>query len=481
MSTMRANNRFPSQIKYIVGNEAAERFSFYGMRAILMVFMTTSLMLPKDIATERYHLFVGACYLLPLFGAWLSDRFLGKYRTIIYLSLVYCLGHLCLALFENETGLYWGLALIALGAGGIKPCVSSHVGDQFNESNKHLLDKIFSIFYFSINFGAFFSQLLIPVLFAKYGPSVAFGVPGILMALATLIFWMGRNEFVHVPPTGKTGAVGFMPIFAYALTHISARKKGQPFLHTALARFSKADVEGAQAAFDVFKVFLTVSVFWALFDQNGSSWVLQAQQMDLNLFGMQLEASQVQAINPILVMLMVPLFNFGLYPLIERMGLKLTPLRKMSAGMLIAALSFVAVAIIQQWIDAGQKPSILWQFVAFFFLTASEVLISITGLEFAYTQAPRSMKSTIMSFWLLTVFAGNMLTAYVAHSNPFQGAAFFWFFAALMFVVALVFVWSASRYKVREYIEPSHPSPSGKSGAKPILPHEVEVAAVGNT
>ena len=124
--------------------------------------MTTYLMVPQAEAKATYHLFVSACYLLPLLGAYLSDRFLGKYRTIMLLSLVYCAGHGVLAMFESKAGMYAGLALIALGSGGIKPCVSAYVGDQFTESNKHLVKKVFDLFYWSINFGSFFSSLLIP-------------------------------------------------------------------------------------------------------------------------------------------------------------------------------------------------------------------------------------------------------------------------------------------------------------------------------
>ena len=453
---------FPPQIKYIVGNEACERFSYYGMRAILVVFMTKHLQLAAKDATSTYHLFASACYLLPLLGSFLSDRYLGKYKTIMLLSIVYCLGHLTLALFETEYGLYWGLGLIALGSGGIKPCVSAHVGDQFNETNSHLLQKVFDLFYFAINFGAFFSSLLTPIVLVKYGPSWAFGIPGILMAIATVWFWMGRKHYVHVPPTGRDTA-GFMPVFFYSLMNLGRKKPGQEFFDIALAKYSQEEVEGAKAAAGIFKVFITVSVFWALFDQNGSTWVLQAEKMDLNVLGMKLEASQIQALNPILVMLLVPVFSFGIYPAVEKfLGIKITPLRKMSAGMVLAAASFAMVALIQRWIDAGQTPSIAWQIPAYVILTCSEVMVSITGLEFAYTQAPRAMKSTIMSFWLLTVFVGNMLTAWIAKVNVFQGAAEFDFFTVLMFAVSLVFVYSASRYKVRNFVEKATVLPMGE-------------------
>ncbi len=449
---MTRTHNFPPQIKYIVGNEACERFSYYGMRAILTVFMVSQLAMPKHEATAVYHHFVSACYFTPLLGAWLSDRFWGKYRTIMTLSIVYCLGHLVLSMFETKTGIYFGLGLVALGAGGIKPCVSAHVGDQFTDKNKELIPKIFDIFYFAINFGSFFSTLLTPWVLVKYGPSWAFGIPGILMAVATVVFWLGRKRFVNVPPTGKTGKSGFMPIFLAALA--GKRAARGDFFSAALSKYSADEVEGARAAKDIFKVFATVSVFWALFDQHGSSWVLQAQQMNLNFLGIQFEASQISALNPIMVMVLIPIFAKGVYPFIEKTyGYAMTPLRRMSGGMVITASSFAAAALIQTTIDAGVVPSIGWQFIPYLLITIAEIMVSITGLEFAYTQAPRQMKSTIMSFWFLTVFAGNELTAWVSEINKFQGASFFWFFAALMLSFSGLFIWSASRYKVREYLE----------------------------
>ena len=455
MMTTTKTAGFPPQIKYIIGNEGCERFSYYGMRAILTVFMVSHLAMPKNEATAVYHLFVSACYFTPLLGAWISDRFWGKYKTIMTLSIVYCLGHLVLALFETKTGIYFGLGLIALGSGGIKPCVSAHVGDQFTDKNKELVPKIFDIFYFAINFGSFFSTLLTPWVLVKYGPSWAFGIPGILMAIATVVFWRGHRYYVNVPPTGKTGKPGFLSILFAAIN--GKRKKGGDFLSAAEGKYAPDDVEGARAALGIFKVFATVSVFWALFDQHGSSWVLQAQQMNLNFLGIKFEASQISALNPIMVMALIPIFSKGVYPFVESaFGWKMTPLRRMSGGMVIAASSFAAAALIQSAIDAGGVPSIGWQFIPYLLITVAEIMVSITGLEFAYTQAPRSMKSTIMSFWLLTVFAGNMLTAYVSDINVFKGAMFFYFFAALMGAVSLLFIWTAMRYKVRDYFQDEH-------------------------
>ncbi len=443
---------FPPQIKYIVGNEACERFSFYGMRAILTVFMVNHLMMPKNEASAAYHWFVSACYFTPLLGAYISDRYWGKYKTIMTLSVVYCAGHGVLAMFDGKTALYWGLGLIALGSGGIKPCVSTHVGDQFSEKNKHLIQKIYDIFYFAINFGSTFSTLLIPWVLVKYGPSWAFGIPGILMAVATVVFWRGHPQYVNVPPTGKTGKPGFLAILWAAI--IGKRKPGGDFFSAAQSKYSAEDVEGARAVKDVCKVFATISIFWALFDQHGSSWVLQAEQMNLNSLGVKWEASQISALNPIMVMALIPLFAKFVYPWIEKtFKFPMTPLRRMSGGMVVAATSFVSAALIQVVIDHGGHPSVAWQFISYLLITIAEIMISITGLEFAYTQAPRAMKSTIMSFFFLTITAGNALTAKIDEWNKLQGATFYWFFAGLMAFVSVIFIYTAYHYKVREYIE----------------------------
>ena len=413
----------PSGIPYIIGNEAAERFSFYGMRTILVVFMTQYLMgvdgqlapMSEEDAKGWYHLFVSAVYLTPLLGAILSDVWLGKYRTILLLSLVYCGGHLALALDETRLGLAIGLGLIALGAGGIKPCVSAHVGDQFGWSNRQLISRTFGWFYAAINVGAFVSTLLTPWLLKHYGPHWAFGVPGVLMALATLLFWMGRNRFVHVPPAG--------PEFL--------REALRP---ASLRIFARLMV-----------IYLFVAMFWALFDQTGSSWVLQAREMDRNLFGVEILPSQIQAANPLLVILLIPLFSYVIYPALERV-MRLTPMRKVAMGFFLAAGAFAISSLAQERIDAGGSPSILWQLLAYLVLTSAEVMVSITALEYSYTQAPRTMKSFIMALFMLSVSVGNLFTSGVNFfiQNPdgsllLEGAGYFWFFSSLMLGTAVLF------------------------------------------
>jgi POT family proton-dependent oligopeptide transporter len=449
------DNKFPPQIKYIVGNEACERYSYYGMRSILTVFMIQVLLFQEAKATSVYHLFAGVCYLTPLLGAWISDRIWGKYKTILYLSLVYCLGHAVLAIWETEMGLYAGLGLIALGSGGIKPCVSAHVGDQFKSNQQHLMQKIYELFYFMINFGSFFSTLITPWTLKEYGASVAFGIPGVLMFIATFIFWLGRNQFVHIPPT-KSDGHGLVHVVKSAFKNGKNRVAGMSFLDAAIKDHSQEQIDAVKAVFDIAKLFAAISVFWALFDQHGSSWVIQAMNMDLMFMGVQFEASQIAAWNPIMVMGLIPFFSFVVYPFFERMGIKMTPIRRMTWGMFISAISFLLIGVIQIWMDSSaDKVNVMWQFFPYLVITMAEVMISITGLEFAYTQAPRSMKSSIMSVFLLTVFFGNLITAYVSEINfyPVASTGYFMFFAVLMALFSLVFWWMGRKFKVKNYME----------------------------
>ncbi|MEO0413778.1 MAG: POT family MFS transporter, partial [Verrucomicrobiota bacterium] len=391
------SEKMPPGIPYIIGNEAAERFSFYGMKAILTVFMFKYLWLMDDTpstplsgaqASEYQHLFTSFVYLTPILGALIADIFFGKYRTIIWLSIVYCLGHGALALMGFSGPAAWwlvaGLGLICVGSGGIKPCVSAHVGDQFGKQNRHLLTKVFNYFYWSINLGAFTSSLLTPWLLKWYGPHWAFGIPGVLMTLATIVFWLGRGRFIHVPAGGGE--------FAREL-------------------FSR---DGLKALLKLFVVYIFIMIFWALFDQSASSLVLQADDMNLNWLGIEWLPSQIQSVNPILVLTFIPLFTFVLYPAINRV-FPLTPIRKIMIGLFLTAASFVILAKVQEQIDPGNNPSIGWQFLAYAVLTAGEVMVSIVGLEFSYTQAPKKMKSFVMALFLLTVTGGNLVTAGVNH------------------------------------------------------------------
>jgi len=519
----------PKGIPYIVGNEAAERFSFYGMKTILMVFMTqflltstgTAAYMTETEAREWVAWFVASAYFFPVIGAIIADAVLGKYRTILLLSWLYCAGHLALAMMdlppkglqatmEPKSWLMAGLFLIALGSGGIKPCVSAHVGDQFGETNKHLLTRVFGWFYFSINFGSFFSTLLTPWLLDRYGAGWAFGVPGILMAIATIVFWMGRHKFVHIPARG----MGFVR---------------ETFSGEGLVTIRKLAL-----------IYAFVAIFWALYDQTGGAWIMQAQQMDRNFLGVEWMESQVQAINPLLILIFIPLASYVVFPLVGRV-FTLTPIRKIGIGFFLTVAAFSISATAEERIAASQaqfrvtvdaaiargdvdvartvaalqderlnavaaalvaasgmregapaeqqapadmsamakalteggivisasgaveraaRPTIAWQLLAYVVITAAEVLVSITCLEFSYTQAPPQMKSFIMSLYLLSVSAGNVIIALVNRftkdadgNSTLVGADYYWFFTAMMAVAAVLFIVVGLLYRPRDYMQ----------------------------
>lgn len=424
----------PPGIPYIIGNEAAERFTFYGLKGVLVVYMTMTMgglpdPLKEDEAKGWFHLFVASVYFFPILGGIISDALWGKYTTIIRLSCVYTLGCMAVAGIQTRTGLFLGLLLIAIGSGGIKACVAAHVGDQFGRANSHLLAKAFGWFYFSVNAGSSFSTWFVPIWLKEYGPKVAFGIPAALMAFATLIFWLGRNKFIHVPPGGKD------------------------FVRETFS------LEGIKSIASLFIVYLFVAVFWALWDQSSGAWVLQAAKMDLNLFGYNLEPAQVQTANPILILLFIPLFSYLIYPAIDKV-FPLTALRKIGIGLWVTALAFVACAFVEARIVAGEKPSVWWQILAFVILSAGEVMVSITCLEFSYTQAPKRMKSLIMAVFYLSITLGNTFTSAVNFliinpdgSSKLPGATYYWFFTGLMAAAAFIFVFVALKYQVRNYTQ----------------------------
>ena len=501
--------------------------------------------------------------------------------------------------------------------GGIKPCVSANVGDQFTEKNGHLVPRVFQIFYFIINFGSFFSTILTPIIKTRFGPEIAFGIPGVFMGLATLIFFLGRKRFVKLPPKpgGKVGMLdvlvacllfspvvaiilavfveghkyvhpspvlargaedaialgkpsadylveylsgytahlavsswpyfavaavlfavaflvfnerqklakddGFLAVVVYAVKNRRQRKPGEGFFDVARGPFGDEAAEGPPAVLRVMKVFVMVMFFWALFDQKASTWVKQAALLERDvvlpmwtarfllaatiagaLYGVvwlmtwvsnrplsakltravlgsmaatgvaalvvdlvhqgtmkvTIAAQHMQALNPLLVMMIIPGLNVLVYRPLAARGREPKPLTRMSVGMFLAAVAFALSAVLQMQIEAaalaGAKVHVLWQFGQYFMITTAEVLLSVTGLEFAYTQAPRRMKSTIMGFWLLGSTFGNVLVAFLSPLQQVLALSdFFWLFTGLMIIAAMAFTTLARSYKEKTYLQ----------------------------
>lgn len=464
----RSIGKIPRAVPFIIGNEFAERFSFYGMRSILAVFLVHQFFSHENSVEANAHsnsinhMFSTLVYATPLLGAILADWFFGKYRVILIGSLIYTIGHFLLSMFDTSlAGFQTGLIIIAFSAGAIKSCVSANVGDQFDHSNQHLMSTIYSWFYFSINAGSMVSLFLIPLIYDKFGASWAFGVPGILMALATVIFFSGSKSYVKLPAKGINKA-NFVSVSFYAMIW-SFRKKeaGKAAWAYAEDKYGIEKVDGIKAVWRIMAVFAFIPIFWSLWDMNSAEWVLQSTQLNLSLgvFGWHILPSQIQTVNAVFLLVMIPLFNFLLYPLAEKLGLKLTPLRKIGFGLLVTAFSFVIIALLQEKVDKGLHPSVWWQILAYVILSAGEVLVSLVGLEYAYTQSPVSMKSTMTAIWYFTYSVGSFFNTVVNNSIAnhgyfarYTGASFFWLFVGICLGFFVIFLFVSPRLREKAYL-----------------------------
>ncbi len=407
--------------------EFAERASFYGMRAILTLYMIDELSFTRADAGTIMSLFVAAAYFLPLLGGFIADRYLGKYWTIVGFSIPYILGHVILG-FEERIFLYIALVLLAMGTGVIKPNISTLMGntyDLFRPGQTLLRSQAFAMFYFAINVGAALSQISMPWLRTNYGYAIAFLFPAALMVVAFAIFASGKGYYAP----------------------------------DVISREPKPPEERAQqwaVLQRLFALFLLVTFFWAIFDQSGTTWIFFARDhLELSLFGVAVDPDQVQALNPVFIMLFLP-FVTWMWSVLDRRGIKVRATDKLLVGFLLTALTMgIHVVAAYLAIDSGAKVSLWWQVIAFLVITIAEILISVTGLELAFTAAPKNMKGFVTACWLLTVGCANLfINAPVTRLYPGKEGGLQFptptsYFAALtvtMLVVSAVFVYVAKGF-----------------------------------
>lgn len=360
------NEKYPKIVFLIIINEFCERFSFYGFRTILYIFFTSFLKLEKDTATALYHAFICLCYFTPIFGAILADGFIGLYKTILYLSMVYAGGEVILTLTSmgplgapNLYGPLIGLILAAIGTGGIKPCVSAFGGNQFKPTQNKYLASFFSLFYLSINIGSTIGTLITPVLrsdikcFGDDCYPLAFGLPAILMIVSVVVFLIGTPYYIRDKPKGKDNVIlQTGGCIYYALRNTISYKKDlrdkkEHWLDYAEGQYSSKMIADVKVLVKVVTVFLPLPLFWALYDQQASRWTSQAQQLSGIIGSWTVKPDQFQAVNPILIVAMVPFFDMLVYPAFKKVGLLQGLLQRMSVGMVLTILSFLVSAFLE--------------------------------------------------------------------------------------------------------------------------------------
>jgi POT family proton-dependent oligopeptide transporter len=423
----------PTGFWFFFWGELAERSCFYGMRAILFLYMVQQLGFSDDNAGSINYLFIAACYFLPLIGGYVADNFFGKYWTIVGFSLPYIIGQLFLCFDSGQIlgidpryFLFVSLALLAMGSGVIKPNISTLMGltyDQYRPGQTQLRSDAFSFFYWAINIGACLSSSIMPRLRDLYGYHIAFLFPAVLMALALGLFALGKRFYAHE-----------------VITRVHKTPEERRLQWAVLGR--------------LFGVFLVITFFWMIFDQSSATWIRFARDdFDLSLgfhvpfLGDRLAPDQLQALNPLFIVVLLPFISVGLWRLLARVGLTMRPTDKMLVGFLLTAAGMGVMAVAGVLVAQGHKVSIWWQVGTYFLITVAELCISPVGLELAFTAAPKSMKGFITGCFLLTVFFGDILNSVVTRLyGPLGPARYFGLMTAVLLLVTVVFVFVARQF-----------------------------------
>lgn len=416
----------PPAFWFIFWGEFAERCSYYGMRVILPLYLTIGLHYADTKAAPIFYWFKMACYLLPLLGGYLADRFFGKYWTIVGFSVPYVLGHFILGIGTTTT-LFIALALLAGGSGVIKPNISTLMGqtyDQKRPGQEQLRSAAFLWFYFSINIGSLLSVLAVPIIRNKYGYATAFQFPAWIMLAALIVFASGKPFYAPDP------------VLRTELTPEERRERWQT-----LGRL-----------LGIFGLFV---FFFVGYEHADSIWVFFTRDyvnLRVPLIGRTIMPDQLQFLNPLCVVICVPLFGWTFRKL-DPEAKVITARRKIFAGFLFAAAAPALLALAGKLAHpGGPKISLGWVAGALILLTVGEVLLYGTGLELAYAAAPKSMKSFVTACFLLTSTLGNFVNVWFARlyggsltdppalRGPLSPAAFFGWTALITLAAAIAFL-----------------------------------------
>lgn len=359
------------------------------MKAILLLYMTKQLHMSDQSAGSALSWFKTGVYVLPLLGGLIADRMLGRYWTIVGFSIPYILGHFILGI-EEQWALFCALVLLAGGSGVIKPNISTLMGltyDQQRPGQEQLRASAFMWFYFAVNIGAFLSQTALPFLRDKFGYIVAFQFPAWFM-------------------------VGALAAFAAGKKYYAVEKNDQRQL--SLTEL----IEQLKLLRPLFAIFFFIIFFWVVYEQNDTQWILFVRDHvnlpKLPIIDWQIEADYLQWINPLLVVIFVPIFN-GAFKRIDPHAQTITPIRKMLVGFVLttAAVGLMTIAG-NLATEIQQKVSLAWYVAAFSTLTVGEILIFGTGLEMAYAYAPPQIKSLITACFILTAGIANFVNTILA-------------------------------------------------------------------
>lgn len=471
----------------ILITETVERFAYFGFRAVLVLYFVHSLNFTEETAIALYAYVTSLAYASPMLGAFLADAYLGRYKTILCFGWIYAVGLSILTvgafvednLVRKRALSFCGLFFFCMGTGGIKPCVSSFGADQVasmergpgetaidvesgSSSSSERVRAFFASFYFCINLGAVTSIAVIPIVKYHFGFGAAFLLPTIFIITAMLTFLSKRKDYVHHIPgqDGKSLSTTFA-VCIWVVRKELARTwmcrvfpgvipKRSPISGLDDEEDTNQQLNDAKQALRVLPIMIMFPMFWMLYDQQSSVWTLQATRMKLH----GLQAEQLIVVNPVEIMIFIPLFDRLIYPALEDLGVNTSHLSRMRWGMFLTAVAFSISGFLEFWIQNSEEKSVsvFWQLPQITILAVAEIFVSVTGLEFAYAMSPERLKAFIMGIYLVMTAIGNFFGA-LLYSSVFQDlnrAFVMQICAGLMLCNLMVFCWVGKVWEKRK-------------------------------
>ncbi|XP_009780466.1 protein NRT1/ PTR FAMILY 8.1-like [Nicotiana sylvestris] len=476
---------------YILGNECSERLAYYGMSTNLVLYFKNQLHQHNATASKNQSNWSGTCYVMPLLGAFLADSYLGRYWTIAIFSIIYVFGMTLLTISASVPGLkptcyekdkchatngqtsvfFIALYLVALGTGGIKPCVSSYGADQFDDADpieRNHKNSFFNWFYFSINVGALVASSLIVWIQQDIGWGWGFGVPAVAMALAVVSFFSGTRLYRYQKPGGSPLTRICQVVVASFRKYRVALPADKSLLHETAAEaesaiqgsrklahtnelcfFDKAavklesdensgsinnwrlctvtQVEELKSVIKLLPIWATGIIFSTVYNQMSNMFVLQATYMDTHLGKFRIPEASLSVFDTVAVILWVPIYDRMLIPFVRKFtGHKngLTQLQRMGTGLVISVFAMVSAAIVEvvrlgivrrhNYYNTTNVPmSVFWQIPQYMIVGCAEVFTFIGQLEFFYDQAPDSMRSLCAALSLTTTALGSYVSSFL--------------------------------------------------------------------
>lgn len=484
----------------ILVTELCERLTYYSVVANMVLFCTSELNFSSEQASVVTLVFSGTVYLIPVFGGYVADSLAGKYNTILGAGLIYVLGLFLLPAsavdyrkwfggdedlsIEARKGYFFsGLVFVAIGTGGIKANVGPFGAQQVDDLGADAVQSFFNWFYWFINAGAVVAYSGVAYVQQEVGFDFGFLIPLISMIIALIIFMAAKSKYKHTPAGGSilTKSCGVCCQSINGCNNPSWQHAEQS--HGGL--YNVEMIEGVKAVLRVLPVFILVIIYWAVYSQMSTSLFLQSERMDISVGGAKLPAAMLNIFNTIIILILIPIMDRIVYPLLAKYGKSPTHLQRIGIGMILAAMAMLYSGILEiirkndirdngyitQTLSKDEfnasKISMFAQIPEFAFIGSSEVFASISGLEFAYTQAPQFMQGLIMGLFLMTSGLGSYVASLIVAivgawrrdeasdwfpKEPNNGHLEYLLFllAALTFINLIIFIFVAKWYKYKK-------------------------------